>query len=133
MIRNPPQPRVDGEIASISSGSEATAHNMNQFGFMLNRPSGEGTSVDQLNPVFPNHNPVLDPTILEAEITPENAVIRARELDTVRRMLEQQKREVEAEKERVMARQRLLDERESSLLRNTNIAKEHRNKMTRAY
>ena len=96
VIRDPPQPRIDGEIASVSLESEATACNMNQFGFLLNRPSGEGTSADPPNPVFPNYNPLLDPTTLEAETTPENAVIRARELDTVRHTLEQQKREIEA-------------------------------------
>ena len=117
----------------MSLESEATAHNMNQFGFLLNRPTGEGTSVDPPNPVFPNYNPVLDPTTLEAETTPENAVIRARELDTVRHTLEQQKREIEAEKERVMTRQRLLDERESRLLRNTNMVEECRNEPARAY
>ena len=133
VIRDPPQPRVDGEIASVSLESEATARNMNQFGFLLNRPSGEGTSADPPNPVFPNYNPVLDPTTIEAETTPENAMIWARELDTMRRTLEQQKKEIEAEKERVMTRQRLLDERESRLLRNTTMAEEYRNETARAY
>lgn len=133
MIRNPPQPRVDGEIASVSLESEATARNMNQFGFLLNRPSGEGTSANPPNPVFPNHNPVLDPITIEAETTPENAIIRVRELETIRRTLEQQKKEIEVEKERVMARQRLLDERESRLFHSNNVVEECRNNPIRAY
>ena len=108
IIHNPSQ--VDGAAASVSSESEAAARRMNQFGFLLNRPAGENTAATP-NPASFGANLVLDSTILEAEITPKNAIIRARELDTARRILEQQQKEFAAEKERILARQRQLDER----------------------
>ena len=79
---------------------------MNQFGFLLNRSAGEDTSNVQPSPAFLSTNLVLDPTVLEAVITPENVVTQARELDTARLALEQQRREFAAEKERILARQK---------------------------
>ena len=122
---------IDGEIASGSSESEATTCRMNQFGFLLNRPAGENT-VAPSNPAPFSNNLVLEPTVLEAVITPENAIIRARELDTARRVLENRQREFLAEKERVLARQKELDERESLLHHNTSIRENHQVDITQS-
>ena len=119
-VHNPTHIGIDGEIASGSSESAATSCRTNQFGFLLNRPAGENT-VAPSNPAPFSANLVFDPTVLEAAITPENAVIQARELDTARRVLEQQRREFLAKKERVLARQKELDECESRLHHNTSI------------
>ena len=71
MIRNPPHLRIDGEIVSASTESEDTARRMNQFGYMLSG-LGQGTSYNPSNPGFLSRNPVLDPVVLETEVTPEN-------------------------------------------------------------
>ena len=54
--------------------------------------------------------------MLAEVVTPENAVVRARELDIAHRALLQQKREVEAEKQR-MATKKLQLNKEQSCLR----------------
>ena len=129
-IHNPSHIGIDGEVASGSSESEATTCRMNQFGFLLNTPAGENT-VAPSNPAPFSTNLVLDPTVLEAVITPENAIIWARELDTARRVLEQQQKEFLADKEWVLARQKELDERESRLHHNTSIRENHQIDITR--
>ena len=79
---------------------------MNQFGFLMNRSAGEGTSNVPPHPALYSNNLVLDPTVLKAVVTPENATTRARELDTACRALEQQRQEFAAEKEQMLTRQR---------------------------
>ena len=133
MIHNPPQAGVDGEVASVSSESEATTRHMNQFGFMLNRSTREGTSNVSPHPTLFSNNLVLDPTVLETVVTPENAATQARELDTARHELERQRREFEVEKERILVRQRQLDEQERRLHRNTNITENRQNDVTRVH
>ena len=132
MIRNPPQLRIDGEIVSASTESEYTARRMNQFGFVLNG-LGQGTSYNPSNPGFLSHNPVLDPVIFETEVTPKNALTRARELEAARLMLEQQRKEIEAEKERILATQRRLDEQESRLRQSMNVTEDRPDGVTRTY
>ena len=131
MIYNPPQDGVDGERASVSTESEDTASHMNQYGFLLNRSPGEGTSNVPPHPVVFSNNLVFDPTVLEEVVTSENAASQARDLDTARRALEQQRREVPAEKERMIARQRQLDEQESRLRHNMSAMENRQNEVTR--
>ena len=83
----------------------------------MNRAQGEGTS-NQPNPALFYNNVILDPNVLAEMVTPENAVARAGELDIARQALLQQKREVEAERQRMVAQQAQLDEQENRLRQN---------------
>ena len=82
-VLNPVHVGIDGEIASGSSGSAVAACRTDQFGFMLNRSTEENTAAPSNLAPF-SVNLVFDPAILEAAITPENAIIWAKELDTAR-------------------------------------------------
>ena len=65
---------------------------------------------------------VLDPSALTRLVTPENAAVRAMELDTARRALEQMRRDAEAERQEIEARKRQIEDEENRL-----------NEMTRAH
>ena len=94
---------------------------------------GQGTSYNPSNPGFFSRNPVLDPVILETEVTPENALTRAKELDAARLMLEQQRKEIEIEKARILATQKRLDEQESRLRQNINTTEDRLDDITQTY
>ena len=72
-VNNQPQVRIDGEFASVSSEDAATTHHMNQYGFLLNKPAGEGTSNARPHPTLFSNNIVLDLAVLETAVTPEYA------------------------------------------------------------
>ena len=107
--------RVDGEPASVSEESEGTARYRNSFGFLHNRAQGEERSNIAAAPALFNNGLVLDPSALTRLVTPENAAVRAMELDTARRALEQMRRDAEAERQEIEARKKQIEEEENRL------------------
>ena len=106
---------MDGDPASVTDESEDTARFRNSFGFLNNRAQGEERNNTASAPALFNNGLVIDPTALTRLVTPENAAVRAMELDTARWALEQMRRDTMVEKQQMAARQRQIEEQENRL------------------